>query len=436
MLRAALAGAVAALALAPSSAAAGAWSQPVEVGGDPDGSATLVGVARDGGAIAAWLDGGPNGPVASVRPAGSAFGMPVPVGGFASLMDLAVARSGHAIVASRDSFGEDRPPVSAALRAPGGDRFGPARVLGRDSASVPAAGIADDGAALVAFVAGRDGRRRRVLVAERPANGDSGRARALSLPRPTAVAVAVGADGAAAVAWVRRAGRSRGVVQLRVRAARARAFGRARTLSSPAQSAGSVRVAIDGEGRPIVVWRGTYRRGERSSVFASDGRRAPLRVSAAAEFAGAPAVGVAEDGEATVAWIAESEPDSVGRLFSGRVTVATRPAFERRFRPAEVLGGREQDQELASDPRVDVNEPGDVAVAWNVSTLTAPFADKVAVTVRPNLREFEPTTTFTAPGGGTTAGVDVALEPGGPGVATWGIRADNADRVYAAFYSP
>ena len=206
---------------------------------------------------------------AVTRPAGGGFGAVAELSNpssHAELQKIAVDPAGKAVAVWNRvrSFGAG---VEAAVR-PAGGAFGPVHELSRPiddpSGTVHLGGpvrVAVDGSGNAAAVwSERDAENRRVkgvFASLRPAGGAFGPSQALSRPGRTAGAARVAFDGAgnAIAVWRRRSdGANRFQVQAAVRPATG-GFGAPQTLSEDGRNAFAPQLAVDPAGNATIVWR-------------------------------------------------------------------------------------------------------------------------------------------------------------------------------------
>jgi len=228
-----------------------------------DATGSQVAIDADGDAVVTWCqsDGSLVRLYAALRRAGRGFAAPRPVSPTdVEVTDCDQPTNAVAVWNRVQLWGT---AVEVAVR-PAGGSFGPARQL---STPVPAEGyvppavhyggparvaVDDRGNAIVVW-SERDGGRKRVFAAARPASGEFGRARALSAPGQHAGAarIAFDAAGDAVAVWRRRSDATgRFQIQAAVRPA-GRDFGPAQGISADGQRARAPQLAIDA----TIVWR-------------------------------------------------------------------------------------------------------------------------------------------------------------------------------------
>jgi hypothetical protein len=325
---------------------------------------------------------------------------------FGACPAVAVAADGAAVVAVALRTATGRTKLAIARRAPGGAfRFIPAPVPPkRIDEVVPAAAVAPGGGGVVAWGERRSlGPTARLAVrAIRIAPDGSAASLETLMPRTTvdaaygfSSAVLAGADGAggATVAWLaprppQRDGRVGGLAAVDVAAAPAGApFGAPQRLTENVQDVADLDLVVAGDGRALLAHDGSagiavFERAP-GAGFASAGRYA-TGSDIAPPRGSRPAVGLAQDGSAVVAWRERGRIHAIARAGAGPFGAPVAIAADARagslgFAVAIVEGpaGSERD---AQSLDAAVGPGGSAVVTWIARPALpgAPFGAAVA----------------------------------------------------------
>jgi len=352
--------AVVAAALLVCASAATAFQGPwpaqavnLSAGGKNAGAPSLA-IAPDGTATAVWtrFNGATWSVQASTRRPGGAFGAPLDLatesGGTSQ---VAVARDGTTTVAWTRPDGPNR-SVQVRTRPPGGVFGAPvdlkaAGVYGTQPQLV----VAHDGTT-TAYWAASDGSVVRVQASTRPVGGAFGPVVDLSASDQSAdyPSIGVAADGTATAIWVRNPYDGAGIVQVSTRPPGGK-FGAPVDLTGAGASAAQLAVAADGT--TTAVWQLDA---EFSHVLQASTRPpggafgAPVRLASSYYMTEWPALAVAPDGAATVAWAPDNGTNIV-------VQTITRPPGGA-FGAAVDLLARQPDRKYYYYPRLTVAPDG------------------------------------------------------------------------------
>lgn len=256
--------------------------------------------------------------------------------------------------------------VRARIRLPDG-RLTRTQTISRTDQVAQAPSVAFDaaGTATAVWIEGDNLHTDQIMVAVRPRGGRFGTPVAVAAPGLTRPVLAVARDGAAAIAWSRDYSRSQVVVRTPGHCASQRprgCFGSAQSVDG----GGDATVTIGPDDTAYMAWPDRCIR----IAVAPHGERfeSPQAISDNSVACSQPAVAVAADGNAVIAWRA-SPPASEESNRSAAIRVAVRDP-RGRISPPQTLS-------LAGDsPRICVNRQGEVIVLWQQrssdgTTLTA-----------------------------------------------------------------
>jgi len=286
------------------------------------------------------------------------FGSPVtlsPASSHASGAEVVVDADGNAFVVWEQLDGANA-SIQARARAAGG-ALGPiARIspVGRDAFD-PKVAIDAEGDALVVWRRGSFKKGTpRIQARARSAAGELGPIKTLSDPDQTSFGaeVAVDPDGRALVVWQIDDG-TFDRIQARFRSASG-ALGPIETLSPPGRNAYRPQVAIDADGDALVIWRGYDGMEEvqvQGRARSRPGRWGPVRTfSAGGVDLEPPEVAMESDGDALVVW--QADDGIQGRARSAGGGLGPLETFSK-------AGGR--------IPEVAIDADGDAVIVWRRS---------------------------------------------------------------------
>jgi hypothetical protein len=256
-------------------AARGAGSVFSDAGTLSSGTMQLDGrirVAMDpaGAAIAAWASD--EGILVADKPAGGAFGAPVPVSSEGAEPQVALSANGDAVVVWQDTLAGGG--LQAAVR-PAGGTFGAPERLTEGPALGTAVAIDASGNAVTTWVFEQEelGGKNRVEVATRPAGGGFGPTRVISSPgdEPKAAAPKVASNSRGDVAvvwWAAGADEDRGPwIEASIKPAGGDFAAPDRLSSSCDATSNADSVAVDEQGNIVAGWHGKGTRGRPGGVF-------------------------------------------------------------------------------------------------------------------------------------------------------------------------
>jgi hypothetical protein len=386
----------------------GAWDEPERLSTSAtNASEPHVRVARDGSALAVWIDSGDEGRVvrAAIRPPGGGFEDPVAISRAYDDLDslrLVANAAGEAVAAWTTGnrlegairepgrgFGEverlsltghsagvpsvalnargdalvvwqerraGRSTLMVARRSAGQEFLAPARVTPAGlRASNARVGIDRTGGGTVVFNANVVAGRGQATVIGLDAQGHPGRPRRLSGRGVSVfdIRLVVSASGAAVATWNAETRRS-GPVQATYRPPRSR-FGRPVTLERDALNF-TPRPALDADGNAAVVWIGDPE-GVRFATRARRGQFSRARRLTTSGNVRLPTLALDGQGEALVVWIAFN---SLAEEGPGPFTL--RAVRVGRGRSVQVSGQGEVNDFAAPD--LSVNAAGDGVAVW------------------------------------------------------------------------
>jgi hypothetical protein len=247
--------------------AAGAWSAPAALPGNPGGVAGPVVDAAGQGALGiAWRVDVPrhySGIDVAVREPGGILGQPVEVSGPGAggvrHPALAIDRAGDALLAyhvGTSATHLNRGGGIAIVRRSAGGAFSRPAVVDRAVSSAPAVALGSDGTGIVAWTHDRG-----VYAVSVEAGGRLGTVKRIASPGSvTSLVAAAGRDGAATLAWIGRhpvgkgrTARNRRDVQAIGRTA-GRTFAAVRSVASTTDYVRSVSIAADDGDQVTLAW--------------------------------------------------------------------------------------------------------------------------------------------------------------------------------------
>ncbi len=343
-----------------------------------------VAVNASGTVVAAWADGTAGQYEVAIRPAGGAFSAPIqagPTGGSLNLpTSVAIDNAGDVLVGETDEVaGKD---VAAYAWQPAGGSFTTTTIdePGRE-ANLPVVAVDEAGDAVLAWE-------------ERSSASSSSTTIARAITRPAAGA-----------------------------------FGAAQTLTSAAEYAFNITVAVGAGGQAAVAWqRGDttppYRIEASTSAGPQDLLTLPQAISAEGANGEYPAVGVGGNGEVIAAWEQGSAANEVASASAGGA-----------FTPATQLSA------TGGDPQIALDAAGDAVIGWGAAP--EGVQGEYAI-VRSAGGALGPEDALSAPGeeldslSGNVPATTVGMDSAGEAVAAWGRKSDHTvqARLYQAVSEP
>jgi hypothetical protein len=355
-------------------------------------------------------------------PARAEFGDPVTLsraGESAVTPQVAVDATGDALVVWARSDGTDI-RIQARARSAAGV-LGPIETLSRagQDALEPQVGIDADGNALVVWTQS-DGTTDRIWARARSAAGVLGPVLALSKAGETAASpqVAVNAAGDALFVWTRFDG-TRFRIQARARSA-AGVLGTAQTLSAASgEGAFTPQVAIDDDGRTLVVWRvgnlADFLIQARSRSAA--GVLGPIeKVSQNGQVVSDPQVVITGSGDALLVWL-RSEGNNAQVHARARSAAGT-------LGPVQDISDAD---ERARPARVAIDADGDALIVWERSVV---MNRQVKARARSAAGALGPVQRI-SPKGDNAFDPSVAINAGGRAQIVWRLIGETSERIQA-----
>jgi hypothetical protein len=337
-----------------SRTAAGALSavQTLSAAGQPAAN-PQVAYDRQGNAVVVWeFDDGAN---SRIQASYLLDVQTLSVGAHARIPQVAVDRNGNALLVWQQSDGANSLIQLRRRTAAGGLSEVQTLSAAGQNAFNPQVAMDPDGNAVVVWQR-YDGTRYRIQARRRTASGSLSAVKTLSEAGQNASdpQLAVDPDGNAVVVWIRSDG-----ANYRIQARRRTAAGSlsaVQTLSPAGQNADSPQVAVDRNGRALVVWSrydGAIFRIQARRRTAAGGLSAVQTLSAAGQHAQAPQVAVDRNGNALVVWY---RFDGTNYLIQARRRTASGG-----LSAAQTLSEAGQN---AVNPQVAVDPNGNAVVAW------------------------------------------------------------------------
>jgi hypothetical protein len=380
-----------------------------------------VAFSRGGDALVVWrsFDGANSRIQAAFRPPGGSFGTPQTIsdpGQDAFEPQLAFDQGGNTLAVWTRSGGTNR-RVQAAFR-PAGGSFGAAQTLSDEGqhAFAPQVAVDPQGNAIVIWDRS-DGTNRHVQAALRPADGSFGRTQTLSAAGGSAFEPRIVFDsrGGAVVVW-RQLNGANVRVQATFRQPGNGSFEPPQTISADGQSAGSPKVAIDGQGNAIAVWEGsvgTNRRIQAAVRRAGKQFQLPETISESGGVTSEPQLAIDGQGNPIVVW---QRFDGTNR----RIQAAFRAA-------AQTISLAGEDAVFA--PQVKFDAHGNAVAIWRGRD---DVNNRIQAAFRPAGGSFRLPQIISSAGQSDNS-PEVAVDGQGNAVAIWERRDGTDRRIQAAF---
>ena len=390
---------------APAASAAPAWLPPFDVAPGAFGRAAVNGA---GDAVAVWR--GADGINSIVRAATRRAGAPFSAGFDLSAPGANAEAAEVAINAKGDTVAVwmRNGVIQAATGTAASGFSAPVDVSVGSGAGAPQVAIDDAATIVVVWIQGA-----RIKTSTRPAGSIFSAPANLSAAGLNADAPRVAANGAGHTVAVWRRYATGAVIQASVRPPGG-SFSPPDDLSAPGGTAETPQVAVDAQGNGIAVWRvlnGTTWEIQAASQPAGAAFGGPVSVSGLGKNANSPQVAAGGAGDAVVAW-AREKPGPPGS--PDEIQAATRTAGGSFTAPADLSGGTPGGP--SSHPQVAIDPAGNAVVAWKrLNTLGYP---DLHASLRPPGGAFSAVMDVSAPGAYVLE-QHVAMDGSGNVLALW-----------------